>query len=30
MPPEGYYWEDENEEVGLSSHTAYEKKRLTK
>tara|TARA_Y100000310_G_scaffold137548_1_gene136479 strand:- start:1702 stop:2088 length:387 start_codon:yes stop_codon:yes gene_type:complete len=30
MPPEGYYWEDENEEVGLSSHTAYEKNRLTK
>tara|TARA_Y100000590_G_scaffold147747_2_gene169698 strand:+ start:4051 stop:4365 length:315 start_codon:yes stop_codon:yes gene_type:complete len=25
MPPEGYYWEDEKEEVGLSSHTAYEK-----
>ena len=30
MPPEGYYWEDENEEVGLSSHAAYEKNRLTK
>ena len=25
MPPEGYYWEDEKEEAGLSSHTAYEK-----
>ena len=25
MPPEGYYWEDEKEEVGLSSHTVYEK-----
>ena len=26
MPPEGYYWEDEEGETGLSSHTAYEKK----
>ena len=25
MPPEGYYWEDEKEEAGLSSHAAYEK-----
>jgi hypothetical protein len=24
MPPEGYCWEDEKEEAGLSSHTAYE------